>query len=194
MSCGALLSSHSCSLLRGNPTKVGDTLTAYWYNEYRATSGTQLKKGVFLTMTNIAHPSNVISRDDWLKLGAMAAVAAIVGVLVVQAIAVFLWPEIVLFKPLESYARSALFTLVPAVGATIVFAWLAARQSRPVKTFLQISAVVLAVSIIPDYLLPVPHKTFLASSMAALLHGVAAVITVGVLVGGYRRRTGQDQD
>jgi hypothetical protein len=141
-------------------------------------------------MTNLAHPLNGMSRDDWLKLGAVAAVAAIAGVLVVQAIAVFFWPEIALFKPLESYARSAIFTLVPAVGATIVLAWLAARRSRPIKTFLQVSAVVLVISIIPDYLLPVPHKTFLASSVAALLHLVAAVITVGVLAGGYQRRTG----
>jgi hypothetical protein len=141
-------------------------------------------------MTNLAHPSNVMSRDGWLKLGAIAAVAAIAGVLVVQAAAIFFWPEIVLFKPLDSYIRSAIFTLVPAVGATIVLAWLAGRRSRPVKTFLQISAVLLVVSIIPDYLLPVPHKTFLASSVTALLHGVAAVIIVGVLVVGYQRRTG----
>lgn len=141
-------------------------------------------------MTNLAHPANVMSRDNWLKLGAVAAAAAIAGVLLVQAVAISIWPEIALFRPLDSYVRAAIFTLVPAVVATIVFAWLAGRGDRPVTMFLQISAVVLVVSIIPDYLLPVPHKTFLSSSVTALLHVVAAVITVGVLVIGYWRRAG----
>jgi hypothetical protein len=47
---------------------------------------------------------------------------------------------------------------------------------------------VLILSIIPDYLLPVEHKTLLASSVTAFLHVVAAVVTVSVLVTGYRRQ------
>lgn len=134
-----------------------------------------------------------MTRSDWLKLGLITAAASIAAVLAVQAAAVALWPEIALFAPLDSYVRSAIFTLVPALGATALLAWLVERRVRPVQTFIIISGVVLLVSFIPDYILPVPHKTLLASSVAAFLHVVAAVVTVWLLVTGFQRRAGQGQ-
>jgi hypothetical protein len=50
---------------------------------------------------------------------------------------------------------------------------------------------VLLLSIIPDYILPVPDKTLLASTITAFLHVVAGVAIVGVLLAGYRRYGGQ---
>lgn len=130
-----------------------------------------------------------LTKGEWVKLGLMAAAASIVAVLAVQALAITIWPEIARFAPLDNYFRSAIFTLVPALVATALFAWLVGRTARPARTFVIISVVVLLISFIPDYTLPVPHKTLLASSVAAFLHVVAAVITVSVLVTGYRRRT-----
>jgi hypothetical protein len=104
-------------------------------------------------------------------MGAVTAVAGIISVLIVQAAAIAVWPDIALFKPLDSYTRTALFTLIPAVGATAVFAWLTRRNTDPVSSFLKISAVVLVLSIIPDYLLPVEHKTFLAGSVTGHFGG-----------------------
>lgn len=127
----------------------------------------------------------------WLQLGLAAAGLSIPAVLIVQALAISLWPAIALFKPLDSYVRSAVFVLVPAFGAAAVFAGLAARNSRPVPAFLRLAVVVLLVSFIPDYLLPDAHKTLLASSVAALLHVVAGLVTAGTLVSGYRWKTGQ---
>jgi magnesium-transporting ATPase (P-type) len=142
-------------------------------------------------MTTINMQTNVqLDRGQWFQLGLIAAVAAVIVVLIVQWVAIAIWPQIALFKPLDSYARTALFTFVPAVGATAVFAWLARRKTNPVPGFLTISVVVLLLSIIPDYLLPVEYKTFLASSVTAVLHMVAAAIIVSVLVAGYRRQTG----
>jgi hypothetical protein len=128
---------------------------------------------------------------DWAQIGALAAAASIAAVVIVQALALALWPEAARFRPLDSYLRSALFTLVPALGATFVFAQLARRVGSPVPRFVRVAAVVLLVSFIPDYLLPDPNKTLLASSIAAFLHLVAGVVTVGVLVAGYRHKTGQ---
>jgi hypothetical protein len=125
-----------------------------------------------------------------MRAGAIAAVASVAAVLLVQAVATALWPEIALFKPLDSYARTVLFTLVPAVAATALFAWLARRSKKPIQRFVQISAVVLVLSIIPDFLLPVEHKTFLASSVTAFMHVVAAAVIVAVLVISYRRQGG----
>lgn len=128
-----------------------------------------------------------LSFAQWAQIGLAAAVASILAVLVVQAALLALWPELSSFKPLESYPRSALFTLIPAIGATAVFAWLAQKQPRPVEKFIWISAVVLLVSFIPDYVLPVPNRTLASSSAAAFLHLIAGIVTVGVIVGGYNR-------
>src|SRR5690606_40766277 len=128
-----------------------------------------------------------LPQRQWLTLGLAAAVGSVAAVLAVQAIALAIWPDLALFKPLESYARSALFTLIPALGATAVFAWLATRKDDPASSFKKIAAVVLLLSFIPDYVLPVAHRTLLASSVAAFLHVVAAAVTVSVIVNGYRR-------
>lgn len=139
-------------------------------------------------MTTLNFPTTRrLKTGQWILMGAVAALLAAAVVLAVQWIALAIWPEAALFKPLDSYARSALFTIVPALGATALFAWLAARRPNPVGAFVRIAIVVLLLSFIPDYLLPVPDRTFLASSIAAFMHVVAAAVIVGVLVAGYRR-------
>lgn len=134
-------------------------------------------------------PTTQLSSSEWVKIGLATAIVSIIAVLALQALAIALWPEIALFAPLDSYARSALFTLVPVAVATFLLAWLVGRQpQRAIQRFITISAIVLLVSFIPDYILPVPNKTVLASSVAAFLHVVAALITVFMLVTGYQRR------
>jgi hypothetical protein len=129
--------------------------------------------------------------NQWFWLGLVTAVTSVLAVITVQMIAIAIWPEIVLFQPLDSYARTAVFTIIPAIGATALFAWLVAHKPRPVQTFIKIAAVVLFISIIPDYIIPVAAKTLLASTVTAFLHVVAAVVTLFVLVKGYQRQTGQ---
>lgn len=128
-----------------------------------------------------------LSRGEWLSLGFVAVVASVLAVLVTEAIARTIWPEIALFEPLNSYARSVVFTVVPVSVATAVYFWLTRRSKRPERNFLIVAAIVLALSIIPDYALPVASKTVLASSVTAFLHVVAAVVTVTVLIYGHRR-------
>lgn len=129
-----------------------------------------------------------LRRNEWLKVGLKTALFSILAVLVIQAIAIAIWPEIALFKPLDSYPRSALFTLVPAIGATGVFAWMVKHQNQPVKKFLILSGTLLLLSFIPDYALPLENKTFLASSVAAFMHLVAGIVTVTTIVTAYRSR------
>jgi hypothetical protein len=128
-------------------------------------------------------------RYEWLKIGLKTALISIISVLVIQAIALAIWPEIALFKPLDSYPRSALFTFVPAIGATVVFAWMVKHQNQPVKKFIILSGILLLLSFIPDYALPLENKTFLASSTAAFMHLVAGIVTVTTIVNVYRNRT-----
>jgi hypothetical protein len=137
------------------------------------------------------HSQKAMASSDWLKLGFVTAAASIVAVVAVQALAISIWPEIARFGPLDNYIRSAIFTLVPALVATALLAWLVGHVARPIRAFIIISIVVLLISFIPDYAAPIPHKTVLASTVAAFLHGVAAVITVPLLIAGYQRQTGQ---
>lgn len=145
-------------------------------------------------MTTLAATTTPVARaqlglKDWARLGFGAAALAIAGVLVTQALALALMPSLALFSPLDSLARSVLFTFVPAIGATIIFAWLARRSAQPVAAFLKISLVVLMLSFIPDFLYPDPDKVLLASTVAAFLHVVAGALIVGTLVWGYQRKT-----
>lgn len=127
-----------------------------------------------------------ITFSDWLKIGLKTALFSVVAVLVVQAIALAIWPEIRAFKPLDSYPRSAIFTLVPALGATAVFAWLARHHSQPGKKFIILSAVLLILSFIPDYALPLEGKTLLGSTVAAFMHLIAGIVTVATILTSYR--------
>lgn len=135
--------------------------------------------------------AHTLPSRTWVTIGAVAAIASVAGVLLAQAAALSVWPEAASFRPLESYPRSVLFTVVPAALATAVFAWLARRRADPVRAFVSVAAVVLVLSFIPDYILPDANKTFLASTIAAMLHVVAGVLTTGVLVAGYMHQTGQ---
>jgi di/tricarboxylate transporter len=135
--------------------------------------------------------THTLDVKDWVQIGAAAAALSIAGVLIFQALALALWPAIASFKPLDSFPRSALFTLIPAIAATFIFAQITRRSPRPVAVFLPIAALVLLVSLIPDYAIPDPNKTLLASSVAGFLHAVAGLLTTGVLVAGYQYRLGR---
>ena len=123
----------------------------------------------------------------WLRIGLQAAVGAILAVWLTQIAILALWPELATFKPLDSYARSALFTFIPAMGATAVFAWLTKTQDQPATKFLWIAAGFLLLSIIPDYLLPIPNRTMVASTAAAFMHLVAGIVTAFLILAGYTR-------
>ena len=136
-------------------------------------------------MTN--QTKSTMKTNDWVKSGLVAAVVSAVAAVIVQALAITIWPEVALFEPLGSYIRVVIFTVIPVAIATALFAWLVSHTAQPVKIFIIISIVVLIVSFIPDYIVPLPHKTFLASTVTAFLHVVVAVCTVPILVIGYKK-------
>jgi len=138
------------------------------------------------TISSIQKPT-ALTKPRWLQIGIQAAFAAILVVLVTQAVILALWPELAAFKPLDSYARSALFTFIPVMGATAVFAWLAKTQDRPVVKFLWVAFGFLLLSFIPDYLLPIPHRTLAGSTAAAFLHLIAGIVTVTLILAGHAR-------
>ena len=138
------------------------------------------------TISSARKPAK-LTKTGWLRIGLQAAIASVLAVLGTQAVILAAQPGLAAFKPLESYPRTALFTFIPALAATAVFAWLVKNQKEPQVKFIWISAGVLLLSFIPDYILPVPNRTFAASSAAAFLHLVAGIVTVTLILAGYGR-------
>lgn len=138
------------------------------------------------TISDTQKPAE-LTTTGWLRIGLQSAIVAILAVLVTQAVILALRPDLAAFKPLDNFARTALFTFIPAMAATAVFAWLVKKQDQPQAKFLWIAAGVLLLSFIPDYALPVPHRTILASTAAAFLHLIAGIATVSMILAGYAR-------
>ena len=127
-------------------------------------------------------------RYNWLTTGLMAGGVAVLAVLLAQFLALQQFSEITQFEPLRSYPRTIAFVMIPALIASRLLAWLGQNRAQPVRTFIGISVVVLLLSFIPDFALPLAGKTVLASSVAAGLHVIAAIIIVLVLTQSYRRQ------
>src|SRR5690606_21374860 len=140
-----------------------------------------------MTTVYESSPGKKVKTIQWISIGVAATIAAVIAVLLVLTLMLAIWPDLALFRPLDSYPRAAFFTAVPALIATAIFAWLAANREDPVSSFKKLALAVLLLSFIPDYILPVPNRTFITSSAAALLHVVAAVVIVSMLIVGYRR-------
>ena len=109
-----------------------------------------------------------------------AAVLANVVVYYLGALLVGYHPD---FMILANPSGIALFTVVPAIVATLVYAALRRFARRPARTFAIISAVVFIVTTIPDftYIPSVPGATAGQTAILVLTHVVAATVIVGML-------------
>ncbi len=87
------------------------------------------------------------------------------------------------FKVLSNPSGAIIFTLVPAIVAVLLYAALLRYNSNPVRTFTIISAVVLVVSVIPDftYIPTVPGSSNGQTAVLTLMHVVAAAVIVPML-------------
>jgi len=111
---------------------------------------------------------------------AMAAAIANVFVFVIGDAVVGYDPD---FVELGSAIGTGIFTFALAIIAVLVYAVLLRRSRNPVRRFTIISAVVLVLSIIPDYtyIPSQPGATTAQASVLALMHVVAAAVIVWVL-------------
>ena len=76
-----------------------------------------------------------------------------------------------------------IFTVVPAIVATLLYAPLLRFTRHPERIFYAISAVVFIVTLIPDftYIPTVPGATNGQTAILILMHAVAAAVIVGML-------------
>src|SRR5262249_11676452 len=82
-------------------------------------------------------------------VGPLTVLSAIIGVLIVRAIAMAILPEP--YAPgLAMIALPIVLTLILCTGAVIVFALVGRFAKKPIRTYLMISSVFLAISFLPD--------------------------------------------
>jgi hypothetical protein len=119
-------------------------------------------------------------------VGPLTVFSAVIGVLIVRAIAMAILPP--------PYAPGLAMIMIPIVltvvfctGAVIVFALVGRFAKNPVRTFIIISVVFLFISFIPDLLVAsmgasMPGATWGYAITLMIMHVVAGFITVFMLI------------
>jgi hypothetical protein len=128
-------------------------------------------------------PSTVQLKKLW-WVGPLTVLAAIIGVLIVRAIAMAILSAP--YAPgLEMIAIPIILTLVLCTGAVLVYALVGRFSKNPVRTFLIISVIFLVISFLPDIAVasaPLPGAGWPYSITLMIMHIVAGAITVLMLI------------
>src|SRR5258706_7538705 len=117
-------------------------------------------------------------------VGPLTVLAAIIGVLIVRAIARVILPAP--YAPgLGMIMIPIILTMVLCTGAVIVYTLVGSFAKNPVRTYLIISAVFLVISFLPDIAVasaPFPGAGWPYSITLMIMHVVAGFITVYTLI------------
>ena len=117
-------------------------------------------------------------------VGPLTVAAAIVGVLIVRAVAMAILPAP--YAPgLAMLMLPVILTLILCTGAVLVFALVGRFAKNPVRTYLIISSIFLVISFLPDLAAvaaPFPGAGWPYSITLMIMHVVAGFITVYMLI------------
>lgn len=129
-------------------------------------------------------PASSVQLKKLWWVGPMTILAAVVGVLIVRAIA-----RAVMNPPyapgLEMIMIPIVLTVFLCTGAVVVFALVGRFNKNPVRTYIIISTVFLLISFLPDFgvvSMPMPGAGWPYAITLMIMHVVAGVITVSMLV------------
>ena len=117
----------------------------------------------------------------------LVGLATVIAAVVANVLVYFIGSAVVGYDPqfivLANVSATILFTVVPAIVAVLLYAVLLRSTADPARTFTIIAAVVLVVSLIPDftYIPTVPGATSGQTATLAVMHTVAAVVIVLML-------------
>jgi hypothetical protein len=116
--------------------------------------------------------------------GPLTVLAAILGVLIVRAIALAILPAP--YAPgLAMLMLPIMLTLILCTGAVLVFALVGRFAKNPVRAYLIISSIFLVISFLPDLAAvsaPFPGAGWPYSITLMIMHIVAGFITVYMLI------------
>ena len=117
-------------------------------------------------------------------VGPLTVLAAIIGVLIVRAIAMAILPPP--YAPgLKMIMIPIVLTLILCTAAVVVYALVGRFTKNPIRTYIIISSVFLVISFLPDIAavsMPMPGAGWPYSITLMIMHVVAGFITVYMLI------------
>jgi len=127
--------------------------------------------------------SRTTRRGSYALVSLVTVAAAVLANVVVYYLGALLVGYHSGFIVLANPSGVALFTVIPAIVATLLYAGLLRFTRRPERAFYVISAVVFVVTTIPDftYIPTVTGATNGQTAILVLTHIVAATVIVGML-------------
>lgn len=138
------------------------------------------------SLATFAPASRSVSTISWGRY-ALVGLGTVLAAALANALVYVVGDAVVRYDPdfveLGSALGIAVFTMIPATVAVLLYALLLRRAQRPAHTFARISAVVLVLSLIPD-LVVIPSEPGASNGQTAVLmvmHLVAASVIVGLL-------------
>jgi hypothetical protein len=148
-----------------------------------------------MSSMTLSSSAPVASRSvNWGRF-ALVGLATVVAAVVANVLVYFLGIAVVTVDPrfivLTTVQPTIMFTLVPAIGAVLLYAVLLRFASNPARLFTWIAVVGLVVSLIPDlaYIPSVAGATVGQTALLMLMHVVAAIVIVWMLTTFTRPRS-----
>lgn len=138
-------------------------------------------------MASIASSASSAPRATDRGRYALVALGTIVAAVLANVVVYYLGAALVGYNSgfivLANPSGAVLFTVVPAIGAVVLYAALLRFAKHPARTFSIIAAIVFVVTTIPDftYIPTVPGATVGQTAILVLMHIVAAAVIVGLL-------------
>ena len=118
---------------------------------------------------------------------ALIALATVVAATIANLIVYYIGGAIVFYDPqfpvLATSGGTIFFTVIPALIAPLLYAPILRFARRPALTFTIIAAIILVISVMPDftYIPTVPGSSPGQIAILVLMHIVAAVVITGML-------------
>lgn len=131
-------------------------------------------------------PASSIQLKKLWWVGPLTVLAAVIGVLIVRSIAMAILPPP--YAPgLEMIFISIVLTVILCTAAVVVFALVGRFSKNPVRAYIIISSVFLAISFLPDLAVPsmgaaMPGANWGYAITLMIMHVVAGFITVYMLI------------
>jgi hypothetical protein len=146
----------------------------------------------FAFSSSNATPASSTERSHaFAKLGLATVVAAVLANVLVY----FIGDALIGYDPdfivLGNVSGAVIFTVVPAIVAVLLYGALLRYVANPARIFTIVSAVILALSVIPDltYIPTVEGASNAQTAVLIFMHTVAAGVIVGMLTSFARPRT-----
>ena len=151
------------------------------------TASSLVTRGQSLFARSANPPSTQARGFSWGRY-ALRGLGTVVAAVLANTLFYFVGGALVAYDPdfiiLSNPSGAAIFTVVPALFAVLLYAGLMRFTSHPVGIFTVISAITFVVTLIPDftYIPTVPGASNAQAAILMLMHVIAASVIVRLLI------------